>query len=154
MSWMSSLNRWDELTVPNWPLESMTTGMASFLPVVTARIPTAKNEVWPAGLPMRIVLLSLGNPSVPMVMLLLPVMIALPAPILTAMLLFPVVLMPRAETPIAVLPFPVMLESKAVRPMAVFSRPLVLCESAFSPLAVLLWPVVLHDSAWSPFAVL
>ena len=42
---MSSLNRREELAVPNWPFESITTGIASMLPVVTPRMPAAKNEV-------------------------------------------------------------------------------------------------------------
>jgi hypothetical protein len=59
---MSSLKPFEELTVLNWPLESMTTGMASLLPVVTPRTPAAKKEVWIPGVPIRMVLLSVDAP--------------------------------------------------------------------------------------------
>jgi hypothetical protein len=59
---MSSLKRWEELTVPNWPAESILIGMASLLVVATPRIPAAKNDVCVFGVPIRVVPLSLPAP--------------------------------------------------------------------------------------------
>ena len=57
--------------MPNWPLESIRTGTALLLPVVTPRTPATKNEVCVPGVPIRMVPLSLAEPWLPMWILLL-----------------------------------------------------------------------------------
>ena len=46
MSATSCLKRIEDDTVPSWPLESMSTGMALALPVVTPRMPAMNVRVW------------------------------------------------------------------------------------------------------------
>src|ERR1700689_1326875 len=98
----------------------MTTGTASFSPVVTPRTPATKNEVWVPVVPMRIAPLSPDDPALPISMLLLlepETLAAAPEPI--AMLPTPVVLFSRANSPYAVLSDPEVLDSIAAAPPAV-----------------------------------
>src|SRR5262245_36906343 len=111
---ISFLKRRDELIVPSWPTESITTGMASVAAVVTPRM-----------LPIKQLLLTL-KPTCPI-----------------AITLSAVVTPPPAKVPKAVLLLPVVLAARALRPTAVLSEPLVLSTSALIPLAVLDSPVVL-----------
>src|SRR5262249_19683198 len=134
---MASLKRREELTVPNWPLESMTTGMALLLPVATPRIPAAKNELCVIGSPIRMTLLSEEAPWFPISMLLLPAVTAEPA-----------------TTPIAMLLFPAPLFGSAWKPMAVLLLPLPLNAIASSPTAVLPDPVVAESIDLLPKAAL
>src|SRR5882724_13301312 len=111
---ISFLNRREELTVPNWPRESINTGMALFCAVVTPRL-------WP----IKQLSFTLA-PTVPIQITLLAVVTFRPAP-----------------WPKPILPLPVLLFESAVEPMAVFALPVVLLKSASKPLAVLAPPVLL-----------
>jgi hypothetical protein len=67
---MSSLKRREELTVPSWPAESITTGIASLFAVVAPLMPAAKKDVCEGGsvpeVPIRTVFESALKPWLPM----------------------------------------------------------------------------------------
>ncbi len=102
---ISFLNRREELSVPSWPAESIRTGMAFAFPVALPRVPAMKVLVWPE--PMRVVLDSPATPTLPISILLLPVVRSAPAKGPNAMFLLPMVLLKSARKPLAVLPLPV-----------------------------------------------
>ena len=94
---------------------------------------------------MRVVFDSPEDPSLPIEMLLLPVVLEAPAVLPTAILLLPVVLLTSAVLPMAVLREPLMFFRSTKRPMAVFAMPKVFNRSAPKPVAVLLMPLVLVE---------
>src|SRR5206468_3308780 len=93
---ISFFNRRDELFVPSWPAESITTGVASPIAVVTSRM-----------LPIKQLLFTFA-PGVPIQITLLAVLTPVPA-----------------KTPKAVLPAPVLLKSASL-PTAVLALPVLL----------------------------
>ena len=72
---ISSLNRAEETTVPNWPLAPTTTGTPT--PTTVPKMPAMKVEFW--LVPIRITFDSSVTPWLPMSMLAPPVTMLLPA---------------------------------------------------------------------------
>src|SRR6266542_6843091 len=97
---ISFLNRREELTVPSWPAESISTGVAAFTVVA------------PKMLPIKQLLLTFA-PVAPMQITPFAVVTKPPAPLPKAMLLLPVALLESASTPTAVLLLPVVLLKSA-----------------------------------------
>src|SRR6516164_9188495 len=134
MGLMSVLKRREEGDTPSCPVgQSTTTGMP--FGRVTLQIPAIYVAICTACVPMRIVLASKATPTLPISILLLPVVRLAPARLPTAMLDEPVVLFWSAPAPLAVL-----------------SKPVRLFKSAVSPVAVLLCPVWLNWRAAEPVA--
>src|SRR6266545_2376824 len=98
---ISFLYRREELTVPSWPAESISTGMASVFAVVIPRMR-----------PIKQLLLTFA-PATPIAITLLAVVTPSPATTPKAVLLLPVVLLASAPVPLAVLKKPVLLFKSA-----------------------------------------
>src|SRR4026209_1910419 len=111
----SFLNLREELIVPSWPAESITTDMALAFCVVTPRMLSIK----------QLSLTFAPERPVPMQMTLLADVTKSPAERPTPILAVPVLLM-RAPNPTAVLLLPVMLFWSANAPLGVLKPPRVL----------------------------
>src|SRR6266481_22248 len=99
MGLISLLNRHEELAVPSWPTESINTGMASALAVVTPRM-----------FPIKQLLLTFAPGRFePIQIALSAVVILSPASLPMAMLRLPVVLLNRDSSPTAELKLPLVL---------------------------------------------
>src|SRR5438552_9999660 len=91
---ISLLNRTDELIVPSWPWESITTFMASAIPVVVSKMPAIKVLVGAGGggfgggnllsVAMRMVADSPATPALRRSMLLSHMVSLTPVPVPTA----------------------------------------------------------------------
>src|SRR5260370_41715355 len=116
----SRLKRREELIVPSWPAESIRTGIASGLCVVTPRILPIKqvlSKLAPATLaPIQITLVAVVTPE--------------PAELPKAVLRSPLVLLNSAPSPIAVVLLPVVAPGSELVPMAVLALPVVILWSA------------------------
>src|ERR1051326_9502450 len=155
---ISFLNRREELIVPSWLFESITTGSASPFWVETSRIwpmkqllfmlaPRAAIQITPCAV------VTLEAENAPRAILLLPVVLPASAVWPIAVLLSPVVLLSSAALPIAVLLLPLMLLSRARAPCAVLLAPALLLRSAAAPVAVF-WSAVFTRRVPAPMAVL
>ena len=121
--------------MPRWPLESIITPTPPA--TVTPLIPAMYVLDCLPPVPIRIVLASPATPTLPISILLLPVVRCEPAERPKAMLLLPVVLLASAALPKAVLALPVVLPVSAETPVAVLLLPVALLNRACVPVAVL-----------------